>query len=100
MFQIIFIQFSYVFDLERNEDKKYHDGIPIIAFIIILTQKLDPHDALKGFRNMIYSLNGRCMMNAEIYEKLILLPLKYLYMEIRMNIIGLNFVLLLECVGS
>ena len=64
MFQIIFIQFSYVFDLERNEDKKYPDDISIIALIIILTQKLDLHDALKGFRNMIYSLNGRCMMNA------------------------------------
>ena len=70
-----------------------------VACIIILTQTLDLHDAPKGFRNMIYSINGGCMMNAGIYEKLILLPLKYLYMEIRMNIIGLNFVLLLECVG-
>ena len=52
-----------------------------------------PFCGLKGFRNMIYSLKGRRSMN-DTYEKLILLPLKYLYMEISMNIRGLNFVLL------
>ena len=58
-----------------------------------------PFCGLKGFRNMIYSLKGRRSMN-DTYEKLILLPLKYLYMEISMNTRGLNFVLLLDCVGK
>ena len=58
-----------------------------------------PFCGLKGFRNMIYSLKGRRSMN-DTYEKLILLPLKYLYMEISMSIRGLNFVLLLDCVGK
>ena len=85
--------------LFNNQSYTDSDIMLIAACIIILTQTLDLHDALKGFQNIIYSINGGCMMNAGIYEKLILLPLKYLYMEIRMNIIGLNFVLLLECVG-
>ena len=59
-----------------------------------------PFCGLKGFRNMIYSLKGRRSMNDEIYEKLISLPLKNLYMEISMNTRGLNFILLLDCVGK
>lgn len=59
-----------------------------------------PFCGFKGFRNMIYSLKGRSIMNDEIYEKLISLPLKDLYMEISMNTRGLNFVLLLDCVGK
>ena len=68
--------------------------------MISYTKKIrPPFCGLKGFRNMIYSLKGRRSMN-DTYEKLILLPLKCLYMEISMSIRGLNFVLLLDCVGK